>query len=177
MTRNNILLALCISIISMHSTIFSMEPASQSSQQHAQISDAINSDDYDTVAQLVEEGVSANTKIGGRAPALLIAAIREKNNSVRALLDKGAQKNATDFYGNTAAHWAAFTGNIDCLVLLKDRRAKLDANNRIGNNPLAIAIKRTPPAESPENKNFTECVILLLASNEDESDNENEDSD
>lgn len=62
-------------------------------------------------------------------------------------IDLGADVNAAAATGNTALHLAALRGQATVVPLLVQRGARLDARNKRGETPLAIAVaRRQPPA-------------------------------
>jgi ankyrin repeat protein len=69
----------------------------------------------------------------------------EKNvvDSVRALLDAGADVNQANDAGDTALHAAAGAGMTSVIQLLADRGAKLDVKNKQGQTPLALTMPRS----------------------------------
>src|SRR6266446_3076145 len=68
---------------------------------------------------------------GNTAP--LIEAARQGDiGSIRTLLQRHADVNATSVDGTTALHWAAQRGALDALTLLLLRGAHVDVANRYG---------------------------------------------
>src|SRR5262245_49627890 len=59
--------------------------------------------------------------------------------TVRALLQKGADANATESDGTTALHWAVSRDDLQTVELLLGAGANVKAVNRYGVNPLLIA--------------------------------------
>jgi ankyrin repeat protein len=89
----------------------------------------------------------------GCAPALVGSAIRGDANSVKTLLDKGADVNARDMDGNTALDWAAGQGYVEIVKLLLDRGADVNVKDKmLGFTPLMTATR----------SGHTEIAKLLL---------------
>ena len=60
--------------------------------------------------------------------------------------------NTKDRDGNTPLHMAVLGGHTNCVGLLIEKNANVDAVNSEGNNPLHLAVATAPP----------ECIVLLL---------------
>lgn len=89
----------------------------------------------------------------GCTPALVGSALRGDTNSVKTLLDKGADVNARDMDGNTALDWAAGEGHVEIVKLLLDRGADVNVKDKmLGFTPLMTATR----------SGHTEIVKLLL---------------
>jgi len=58
---------------------------------------------------------------------------------MRALVDKGANVNATEADGSTALHWASYHDNLEAAALLIRAGANVDAANDLGATPLWLA--------------------------------------
>jgi len=173
MSHKYIFLALCMTSLNHFSMQASQKQSILPSDQN--LEHAINNDDSEDLTAELAHGSSPNTKVG-QVPILILATVRGKNNAVQTLLDyAGINKNATDPKGNTAAHWAAYTGNIAGLVYLKTLKAKLNTENDVGNNPLSIALQGTQTYSG--NKDYANCVTLLMTAMEDGDDQADEDSD
>jgi ankyrin repeat protein len=63
---------------------------------------------------------------------LVEAAMRGDSDTVRSLLEDGADVNATYGDGSTALHWAAGNGDLELTRMLLDAGARVDATTRIG---------------------------------------------
>ena len=108
--------------------------------------------DPQAVVALLKEGADANTSfpiVGTRA--LMVAASHGNRDTVRALLDAGADVNAKDFTGWTALHAAAFKGDPEIVNLLLEHGAIPGKASWYIRSPLGIA----------EGLGHTEIVPLL----------------
>ncbi|VDM25863.1 unnamed protein product [Hydatigera taeniaeformis] len=71
---------------------------------------------------------------------LLQAAMHGSDRSLRIILIYGGAVNSADRYGNTALHWAAVTGNMNCVHYLLDYGIDLDTFNCTNVTPLMLAL-------------------------------------
>ena len=62
-----------------------------------------------------------------------------------ALIDSGADVNATQGDGTTPLHWAVYKVDAELVAELLDHGAKADVMNRYGSSPLARSATRLPP--------------------------------
>jgi ankyrin repeat protein len=76
---------------------------------------------------------------GGRA-ALLHAAICNRLEVARLLLESGANVDAQDEWGNSSLHYAAQEHHIEMASILIERGAKVDIEDHHGNSPLWRAV-------------------------------------
>jgi len=88
----------------------------------------------------------------GCTPALVGSAIRGDANSVKTLLDKGADVNVRDADGNTALDWAAGEGQLEIVKILLDKGADVNVKGMLGFTPLMAATTH----------GHTEIVKILL---------------
>lgn len=72
--------------------------------------------------------------------ALHHAALNGHENTVKFLIDSGANKDAQDNHGNTALHLAVIFDQVDALKTLLESNADPNLQNKHGNTPLHIAI-------------------------------------
>eukprot|EP00878_Enallax_costatus_P029880 GHUV01032446.1.p1 GENE.GHUV01032446.1~~GHUV01032446.1.p1 ORF type:complete len:347 (+),score=127.73 GHUV01032446.1:1112-2152(+) len=63
---------------------------------------------------------------------LHLAAITNRLNIVKLLIDKGANPTKQDNDGDVPLHWAATKGHIEMMEMLMDRGSAVDAPNRLG---------------------------------------------
>jgi ankyrin repeat protein len=82
---------------------------------------------------------------GAQPAAFRFAGPRSAPESVKLLLDAGADVHATRANGDTALHVAAAAGNLPVIQMLVDHGAKLDARNNGGFTPLDSAMGRQAP--------------------------------
>jgi ankyrin repeat protein len=74
--------------------------------------------------------------IAAERPALLDAAKSADTVTVRALVEKKADVNATEADGTTALHWASYRDDVESAALLIRAGAKVDAATDLGVTPL-----------------------------------------
>ena len=80
-----------------------------------------------------------------RGQELLDAARAGTVRAVHALVEQGADVNASEPDGTTALHWAARQNDLAIVQLLLDRGARVDAANRYGIRPLFLAATNGDP--------------------------------
>lgn len=102
---------------------------------------AIRANDLRDVTNALQQGADPNARAADafRAPAL---SLPDKNTDiaiVRALLDAGANLEATDAPGNAPLAFAAIHNRPDVIALLLKRGARLESNGFKGMTPLMIA--------------------------------------
>ncbi|KAF1012996.1 MAG: Phosphocholine transferase AnkX [Stenotrophomonas maltophilia] len=134
--------------------------------------------DLRLLRELIGRGVNVNAPHRGMTP--LLAATRDswhgRPEAVMTLLANGADSRATDGDGNTPLHHAARSSDPGVAALLRDAAAEVDALNRDGWSPLAVACQvgnwrlarflleraaRTEPAEGTP-------VLLAAAATDDD---------
>lgn len=97
--------------------------------------------DLRLLRELIARGVDVNAPHRGMTP--LLAATRDswhgRPEAVMTLLANGADSRATDSDGNTPLHHAARSSDPGVAALLRDAAAEVDALNRDGWSPLAVA--------------------------------------
>ena len=76
---------------------------------------------------------------GVHSPVLADAAQKADMASVRALLEKHADVNATQADGTTAMHWASYHNDVEIVSALIRAKANVSAVNRYGVTPLSLA--------------------------------------
>lgn len=82
--------------------------------------------------------VNLNARARNGDSALMIAAYKGKYDTVKALLDKGAEPNQT---GWAALHYAAAVGNNQIVQLLLDHSAYIDAESPNQTTPIMMAAR------------------------------------
>ncbi|XP_068919820.1 ankyrin repeat domain-containing protein 54-like [Petaurus breviceps papuanus] len=101
--------------------------------------EAANTNDVETVRQLLEEGADpAATDDKGRS-ALHLASSNGNDQIVQLLLSHGADPDQKDGLGNTPLHLAACTNHVAVITTLLRRGARVDALDGAGKSPLHIA--------------------------------------
>ena len=96
--------------------------------------------------------LSTSTPYAGNVNSDLLTAARQGDtNQVKALLDKGADVNAKDKYGDTALMGAAEAGNTDVVRVLLDKGADVNAKSKDGVTALMYA----------KEKNHTKIIEVL----------------
>lgn len=103
--------------------------------------------------KLLRLGVSANSRHQG-LPILYIVALNGNIDSVKALLENGADVNIKASDGRTPLHAAAAKGNTECLKLLLEKKANVTIQSKNGETALHLAAQ----------KGNVECAKLLIDS-------------
>jgi len=96
--------------------------------------------DLDTVNTLLTCGADPNLSnfMTGRSP-LILAAMGNHYRIVRALLEKGANVNASDHAHHRALHFAAATDGVETARMLLRFKAEVDPQDHMDNTPLMMA--------------------------------------
>jgi ankyrin repeat protein len=121
-----------------------------------------------TVALIL--GCAAQAAAADLERELLDAAKSGASAAVRALVERGADVNASEPDGTTALHWAAHYNDTATVQLLLDRGARADAANRYGMRPLFLAatngdagvIERLLAAKANPNAALPEGQTVLM---------------
>ena len=71
--------------------------------------------------------------------ALFPAALLNKTDVIRLLLQKGADVNKRDRYGNTPVHWAASGNSTEAIAILIEHGASINITNDKGDKPIDTA--------------------------------------
>lgn len=102
------------------------------------------SEGHDSIVQrLLDLGAHVNAKRGGGCTALHRAAALGSIEVVRILLKNGAQVDMRDgSYGRTPLAVAAWNGHLDCVQLLADSGANINAVDSQRSTPLHLALER-----------------------------------
>jgi ankyrin repeat protein len=111
-----------------------------------------------SVQKLIDEGTINKADSSGYTP-LMRAAWSGKTETVRVLIDNGADINARDKDGYTPLLWAASYGYLDIAKLLIDKGADVNAIANDRSTPYALAVQ----------KNYTELAKLLKDKGADEN--------
>nr|XP_028601342.1 ankyrin repeat domain-containing protein 54 isoform X1 [Podarcis muralis] len=101
--------------------------------------EAANSNDLETVQQLLEDGVDPCAADDKGRTALHFASCNGNDSIVHLLLDHGANPNQRDGLGNTPLHLAACTNHVPIITTLLRGGARVDALDRAGRTPLHLA--------------------------------------
>ncbi|NWT59445.1 ANR54 protein, partial [Erythrocercus mccallii] len=101
--------------------------------------EAANSNDLDTVQQLLEDGTDPCAADDKGRTALHFASCNGNDHIVQLLLDHGADPNQRDGLGNTPLHLAACTNHVPVITTLLRGGARVDALDRAGRTPLHLA--------------------------------------
>ncbi|KAJ8985951.1 hypothetical protein NQ317_010709 [Molorchus minor] len=83
--------------------------------------------DADLINDLILKDDSEGLLKLNKTTGLLISSFLGKTNILNATVKAGASVNSTDNYGRSALHLAAYTGRHECVKLLLDHGAKVDA--------------------------------------------------
>ncbi len=111
---------------------------------------AATNGDTEKVLTLLEDGIDVNTTfpiVGTHA--LMVAAAFGHVDTVRALIDKGADVNAKDLTGWTPLHAAAFKGNMQIVRLLLENGAVAEPSTWFLESPWIMAEELGYPAIVP----------------------------
>jgi predicted LPLAT superfamily acyltransferase len=103
----------------------------------------------DLVRRELEKGIEVTGK--SLCTALRMASKYGETETVRLLLERGAEVDGNDTNGNTALHWASLDGHLDTVRLLLERGADADGKNKNGRTALDFA----------KAKGHSEVVTLL----------------
>ena len=103
----------------------------------------------DTSLALQDGRTAAMVATGGKTTGLLRLRLAEEQilETVRSALDLGVDANAASLSGDTALHVAAGSKFDSVIRLLAERGAFVNARNRMGQTPLAVALA---PPEAPD---------------------------
>ena len=146
----------------------------------------------ETIALLQQAGATqgegfrikaAPTATGGHTPAntlnseLHTAAEYGNTETVELLIERGANIEATDIWGQTPLMIAALSGNTETVELLLDRGANIEAKDNMGRTPLHLAalcgntetvellLNRGANIEAKDNEGWTPLLLAALSGN------------
>ena len=94
--------------------------------------------DVSNVADMVEAGKPVDINEGGMT-ALHRVAWYNRTDTVRYLLDKGANVNKQDRWGWTALYTASFLNGTDVMRILLQHEARKDIKDDDGDTPIGVA--------------------------------------
>nr|CDS19753.1 Ankyrin repeat domain containing protein [Echinococcus granulosus] len=105
------------------------------------LKEAIESNNAATLELLFQQKIDPNVTLcdDGELP-LIKAAMCGSDRAMHVILNHGASVTATDTWGNTALHWAAVAGNMNCVYLLLQHGIFKDTFNRLRKTPLMQAV-------------------------------------
>ncbi|XP_048759557.1 uncharacterized protein LOC125669151 [Ostrea edulis] len=106
------------------------------------LQNAANQNDFNTVIELLEDGVDPCCSDNKQRTPLHFASSQGYEKVVKALLDKGADPNQKDILGNTPLHLAACTGQVPVVTLLLHAGTNLKSVDKYGRTPLSVAKSR-----------------------------------
>ena len=102
--------------------------------------ETIHNNNIDNIRQLLKQNDLVNERRhGDNWTALMLAAQYGHTETVKLLLDRGADVNTKTNYGNTALIKAAFYGLTEAATLLLDRGADIHATDNDGSSALMAA--------------------------------------
>ncbi|XP_041337454.1 ankyrin repeat domain-containing protein 54 isoform X1 [Pyrgilauda ruficollis] len=114
-------------------------PTGKEAHALKRLREAANSNDLDTVQQLLEDGADPCAADDKGRTALHFASCNGNDHIVQLLLDHGADPNQRDGLGNTPLHLAACTNHVPVITTLLRGGARVDALDRAGRTPLHLA--------------------------------------
>ncbi|XP_033919115.1 ankyrin repeat domain-containing protein 54 [Melopsittacus undulatus] len=114
-------------------------PTGKETHALKRLREAANSNDLDTVQQLLEDGTDPCAADDKGRTALHFASCNGNDHIVQLLLDHGADPNQRDGLGNTPLHLAACTNHVPVITTLLRGGARVDALDRAGRTPLHLA--------------------------------------
>jgi ankyrin repeat protein len=113
-----------------------------------QVSDVLSAlllDQRKQAHHLIKEGVDLSITAAGEVTALMIAAKMGQLALVKRLVASGAQINAVDIKGNSALHYAVFSGHDTIAQILIESGADHTINNNQGESPAILKMKQDKP--------------------------------
>ena len=93
------------------------------------------------IASLLLLAIAVPARGAGPEPELVSAVKAGKVATVRSLVERKADVNATEVDGTSALHWAVRAGDVASTQLLIGAGARVDAANRYGVTPLSLAAR------------------------------------
>lgn len=104
---------------------------------------AIEAGDLNHVKEAIDDGAGVNAieSENTKYTPLHVAVVKEgKQEIVKLLLERGADIESKDQYGQTPLHWAAIKNDLEVLKVLVKKNANLNAKNEFGNSALHLAV-------------------------------------
>lgn len=120
------------------------------------VSRAVRLCEGSTLKKMLDAGLNPNDSFWSEEPLLIRAVEAGLTENARVLIDAGANVNATERFGNSAASSAVFTGHADCLSLLFEKGASMD-----------FRVYEEPPLLAAVQYRHEDIVEVLLANNAD----------
>jgi ankyrin repeat protein len=121
--------------------------------------------DLRKIRLLVQKGADVNARSeGGKMPLLLAAYYSDGAETVKFLLDKGANLRATDNRGAGVLLFAAEGGDLDTVRLLLDRGVDVNAGTTGEFNEIRFGNAGPPPDAKPE-AGFTALMVAAMSNN------------
>ena len=105
----------------------------------AELFDAVQGSDQQTVSALLETGADPKSRDSSGATALLMAESAGNAEMVAMLASRGADVNAVNLNGRTALHRSAARGDLAVLQALLDAHASIAAQDARGRTALMVA--------------------------------------
>lgn len=143
--------------------------------QSQQLLEAVRVGEYKRIKKLLANGVDIECTDAYGGTPLMVSAHQELPQTMSILLSAGASVAKSDVNGDTALHWAVhfFDGgpNCECIQLLLEAGADLEARNHLGETPLmkcvAVADKRANPMDGISVVDHSATLALLIDSGAD----------
>ena len=105
----------------------------------------------DRVRHFIElQGLHPDTTSRGKPTALCYAVLKPHHGLMNYVLSKGADINHRDGMGMTPLHYAALGGCAYCLACLINHGARINAENHLGQTPMALTLDKPHLAQSRE---------------------------
>ena len=102
---------------------------------------AVNANDVCLIDRAIKAGADVNARNAYGEPALIVAAMYDRTEAVRTLLEKGADVEAMDTYGRTALIQVALNSRMEIFRALIGKGANVNARDKYGDTALIKAIR------------------------------------
>ncbi|XP_068193558.1 ankyrin repeat domain-containing protein 54 [Antennarius striatus] len=122
-----------------HRLVRSLGPIGKDVHAVKRLREAANSNDINTVRQLLLEDIDPCAADDKGRTALHFSSCNGNESIVQLLLNHGADPNQRDSLGNTPLHLAACTNHVPVITTLLRGGARVDALDRAGRTPLHLA--------------------------------------